>query len=118
MIRINDKLPQFADQNVDAMDRALWQIAKDINMLSKELVPWKEGHLSASGRAVKIGRLKYQTQYNMEYAAFQEFGGDGNRVVKNYSRPGRQAHYLRDAGQQVSAYAIDYFKREANNIRV
>ena len=35
------------------------------------------------------------------YARYQEFGGDGYRVVKNYTTPGTQAHYLRDAFRSV-----------------
>lgn len=35
------------------------------------------------------------------YARYQEFGGDGHREVRNYTTPGTQAHYLRDAGDTV-----------------
>ena len=38
----------------------------------------------------------------IEYARYQEFGGDGRRVVQNYTTAGTQAHYLRDAGSSVA----------------
>lgn len=40
------------------------------------------------------------------YARYQEFGGDGKRVVRNYTTPGTQAHYLRDAGNSVAKEGI------------
>ena len=40
------------------------------------------------------------------YARYQEFGGDGKRVVRNYTTPGTQAHYLRDAGNSVKKEGI------------
>lgn len=40
------------------------------------------------------------------YARYQEFGGDGKRVVKNYTTAGTQAHYLRDAGDSVAKEGI------------
>lgn len=40
------------------------------------------------------------------YARYQEFGGDGTRVVRNYTTPGTQAHYLRDAGNSVKKEGI------------
>lgn len=36
------------------------------------------------------------------YARYQEFGGDGKRVVKNYTTAGTQAHYLKEAGDSVA----------------
>lgn len=40
------------------------------------------------------------------YARYQEFGGDGKRVVRNYTTEGTQAHYLRDAGESVAKEGI------------
>lgn len=42
----------------------------------------------------------------IEYARYQEFGGDGRRVVRNYTTPGTQAHYLHDAGESVAKEGI------------
>lgn len=42
----------------------------------------------------------------IEYARYQEFGGDGVRVVRHYTTPGTQAHYLRDAGDSVAKEGI------------
>lgn len=45
----------------------------------------------------------------IQYARFQEFGGDGTRVVKNYTTEGTQAHYLRDAGNSVAREGIKQY---------
>lgn len=42
----------------------------------------------------------------IEYARFQEFGGDGRRVVKNYTTDGTQAHYLKESGDSVAKEGI------------
>lgn len=43
------------------------------------------------------------------YARYQEFGGDGVRVVKNYTTEGTQAHYLRDAGNSVAKEGLKQY---------
>jgi hypothetical protein len=117
-ITVIDKLKDFVRENSDAMDRALNAMAIDIERLSKAQVPFKKGQLKASGTHIRMGMLSYKVIYNKIYARFQEFGGDGKRVVKHYSYPGKKAHYLRDPGNEVAKRAVDYFKREVNTIRV
>ena len=46
---------------------------------------------------------------DVPYAAYQEFGGDGRRVVRHYTTPGTQAHYLRDAGLSVGKEGIENY---------
>lgn len=117
-VRITDKLPQFVKANFSAMDRSLNRMAVDIERLSKERVPFLKGQLKASGRHRKAGLLDYKVEYNTVYARFQEFGGDARRVVKKYSYPGKQAHYLRDSGNEIARKAINYFMEEARSIKV
>ena len=45
----------------------------------------------------------------ISYARYQEFGGDGKRVVRNYTTEGTQAHYLRDAGNSVAKEEIKQY---------
>lgn len=118
-LTIIDKLPQWVEGSFKALDRSLNRMVIDIERLSKQQVPvGKTGHLKASGSHKRIGFLRYQVEYNKEYAAYQEFGGDGVRVVKHYSLPGKKKFYLRDPGDLITSRALDYIKREASHIRI
>lgn len=117
--KVIDNIKKFAKENSMAMDRALNKMAIDIERLSKEQVPHGEtGHLKASGKHEKAGYLDYKVSYNKVYARYQEFGGDGRRTVRNYSLPGKKAHYLRDPGRQIAQRVISYFMEQAASIRV
>lgn len=118
MIKIVDKIIKFAQENGNAMDRALLRMAVDIDRMSKDQVPLDKGHLRASGHFTKKGFMNYIVSYNMVYARFQEFGGDATRTVKHYKYPGKKKFYLRDPGREISKRAIDYFKQEAALVRV
>ncbi len=117
-VTIINNIRKFAQENANAMDRALNKMAIDIERLSKEQVPHSKGQLKASGRHEKVGYLKYKVSYNKVYARFQEFGGDGKRVVRKYSLPGKKKFYLRDPGRTIAQRVIDYFKEQARTIRV
>lgn len=117
-IKIVDKMPDFIVENAEAMDRSLNRMAIDITRLSKERVPFMHGQLRASGHFESYGLMKYKVIYNKEYAAFQEWGGDGVRVVRRYSKPGTGPFYLKSSGDDITAKAINYIKSEVGNIRV
>lgn len=116
--RITNKIKQFAKKHEGAMDRALNRMAVDIERLSKQFVPHKDGQLKSSGRHRKRDKFKYTVSYDMEYAAFQEYGGDGKRVVRRYSKAGKKKFYLRDAGNSISSKVINYFRSEAGKIKI
>lgn len=116
--KIVNKLLEFAKENEGAMDRALNRMAVDIERLSKMQVPHDKGQLKASGYHKKEGRLHYTVGYNKVYARYQEFGGDGKRIVKNYSKPGKKKFYLKDPATMIAKRAVDYFKQEAKGVKV
>jgi|SRR3990172_3665425 len=122
-VKVINKLNKFAKENSGAMDRALNAMAMDIERASKEVVPVAMGELKASGHHIKLSHLNWEVRYghygpSMPYARYQEFGGDGRRVVRHYSQPGKKAHYLRDAGVIVSRKVLDYIREQANGIRI
>jgi hypothetical protein len=117
-VRVVDRLRDFANSNGDAMDRALNRMAIDIERLSKMQVPVDKGHLRASGLHRRVSKLKYVVEYNKEYARYQEFGGDGRRVVRRYSQPGKKKFFLRDPGKTIAGKALDYFRYEAGRVKV
>lgn len=117
-LTIVDNILKFTVEATKAFDRSLNRMAIDIERLSKQQVPHNKGQLKSSGFHRKVGTLKYEVVYNKEYARFQEFGGDGKRVVRNYSKPGKKAFYLRDPGDLVSSRSLQYIKNESSKIRI
>ena len=117
-LKIIDNIGKFVIESTNALDRSLNRMAIDIERLSKQQVPHDKGQLKASGSHRKIGPLRYQVVYNKEYAAYQEFGGDGKRIVRNYSKPGKKKFYLRDPGDLISSRALDYIKSESDRIKI
>lgn len=126
-LKVIDNILGFVRNNGNAMDRALNRMAVDIERQAKSRVPVSAtlamgnkrgggGHLRASGTHRKQGFLKYIVEFNKEYAAFQEWGGDGKRIVRHYTTPGTGKFYLRDAGRNIAGKAFDYFKQEARSI--
>lgn len=117
-LTIINNIAKFLVQNERALDRALNRMAVDIERLSKVRVPVDKGQLKSSGKHVKVGPLHYRTEFNKEYAAYQEFGGDGKRIVRNYTTPGTGAHYLKNSGDQIKKNAWGYIKAEVNRIKI
>ncbi len=116
-LTVIDNIKRFMKNNEDAMDRALNRIAIDVERLSKEKTPLLHGQLRASGHHARIGRLNYIMAFDKVYAAYQEAGGDGKRKIKNYSKAGTGAHYLRDSGDTISQKAVSYFRSEAERVK-
>lgn len=117
-IKIIDNILKFVEKNAQATDRALNRMSTDIERLSKNRVPVKKGPLKSSGKSIKRGFMDYRVVYNMEYAAFQEFGGDKKRVIKNYTTPGTGAFYLKSSGDKISEKSLDYLKQESARIKI
>jgi len=120
MIKVIDNILKFVEEDAKAVDRALNRMAIDIERYSKATVPVKMGQLRSTGRHVRVGFLNYRTEYNKEYAAFQEWGGDPDRgiVVRHYTTPGTGKFYLKHAGDRVKKDAINYLRQEVRGIKV
>jgi len=117
-VKVTNNIKRFVAQNASAMDRSLNKMAVDIERLSKEQVPFRNGQLKASGKHLKRGFLKWQVEYDTVYARYQEFGGDARRVIRNYTLPGKKSFYLRDPGDLISRRAVQYFLQEAKTISI
>lgn len=118
-IKIINNIKKYTSANESALDRALNRMSIDIERLSKEQVPHGEtGSLKASGHHERVSKLKYHIIYNKVYALYQHEGGDGKRVVRRYSKPGKKKHYLKDPGELIGRKAIEYFRQEVSNIRI
>lgn len=115
-MKIIDKSDEFKRKTADRIDRILFSMANDIQNLAKMKVPQKQGHLQGSILAKRKPGVKHawMVEAAKEYARFQEFGGDGRRVVRHYSTPGTGKFYLRDSGRQVASNAMNYIRKELN----
>lgn len=117
-IKIIDNIVKFVKAEANATDRALNRMAVDIERLAKVRVPVDKGQLKSSGGHRRVGFLNYRTEFNKEYAAYQEFGGDGKRVVKRYTTPGTGKFYLKSSGDQIAEQAVTYIRNEVSKIKV
>jgi len=123
-VRIDNRLRIFNRLNEDAMELALERMRQDIWVLSQFKVPRKSGTLQSSGKQRKMGRLHHRVVYGEtaaeDYAAYQHRGmrQDGSRIVRNYTTAGTQKDYLGASGAIIAAKASNYFKQEANKVRV
>lgn len=118
--KITDKIQAWAEKNTGAMDRALVRLAVDVERGAKNRVPVSAGggQLKSSIKHRKVGFLKYEVEANKEYARYQEFGGDGKRVVRRYTTPGTGKEYLKQAGQSAAQKAVEYFTQEGGSFRI
>ncbi len=122
--KIINNLKKFTKKDAEASDVAFERMAVDILRLSKIKVPHgKTGFLESSGRYRRTGMSKYVVEYGQEgpakaYARFQEFGGDGNRVVRNYSKAGSGKAYLRESADQIINNALNYIISEKDKIKI
>lgn len=119
-LKIIDKTPQFLRLTNQQLDRAMFSMANDIQNLAKMKAPVKQGHLYSRIIARRKPGLKnaFVVEADMEYARYQEFGGDGKRKVKRYTKPGTGAHYLGNSGKIIAGNAIMYFKKEIRNASI
>jgi len=123
-VRVEDKMPGFVRMNEAAMERALKRMRNDIFVLSQFKAPYEGGELRASGEQMQRGRLKHRVQYGATgaqgYASYQHRGmrRDGSRVVKRYTTAGTGKQFLADSGKIIAPKSGQYFKREAESVRV
>ncbi|MFA5634104.1 MAG: hypothetical protein WC973_03055 [Candidatus Dojkabacteria bacterium] len=119
-----NKIKKFAKKDREATNRAYERMCVDIIRLSKIKVPHgKTGILESSGRYRKIKDLQFVVEYGQEgpskaYARYQEYGGDGKRVVRNYTKAGSGKAFLREPADQITRNALHYLISEKRKIKV
>lgn len=126
MVRVESKLPQFRKQTEEKMDKGLSLLATRIETEAKMKAPKSAGVKQGGKRGAIPGQLKssgitkrlipkhYQVRFGDNnsgaYARFQEYGGDGRRVVKRYSTPGTGKEFLQKAGENAQKNMISIIK--------
>lgn len=97
-VKITDHMPSFSRSVSKVMDDALKEGATDTLVGAKLRAPFQHGQLRSSTDAKRVGSLLWRVSFWMEYARFQEFGGDGKRRVRHYTTAGTGKGYLKQAG--------------------
>lgn len=111
-VTLKDNTKKFLASVADAADKTLAAMSVDIERLSKQQVPFKDGQLKSKGYGRRVGPLRYRVGYNIEYARYQHEGGDPpKRIVRNYSYPGKKKKFLEDPGQQIAKDLVQYAKK-------
>lgn len=130
----DDKTDKFILVGFYLADKTLAAMSVDIERLSKQQVPVGptkkrakaigssnkngSGTLKSSLFTKRIGHLKYRLKYNKVYARYQHEGGDGKRVVRNYSYPGKKKKFLEDPGNLIAKKFPLYAKKYLGNIKI
>ena len=99
-VRINDKLPRFTVNMKNVLNDALADGSRDILINAKNRAPFKKGALRSNSENKQMQILFWRISFWVEYARFQEFGGDSKRIVKKYSTPGTGKGYLGKSGDE------------------
>ena len=97
---VKDKMPQFKRSLYSVLDDAFREAARDTLIKAKDKAPFKDGGLRGESDVSKPSNLHYRVSFWVEYARFQEFGGDSKRQVKNYTTGGTGKHFLKNAGDE------------------
>lgn len=123
-VNVDNKMQAFMRANESAMERALARMRNDIFVLSQFKVPYKEGTLKNSGEQMQVKKLHHRVQYGENgaqgYTSYQHRGmrRDGSHVVRKYTTAGTNKKFLEDSGRMIAPKSGQYFKREAENVRV
>lgn len=115
-VRVVDRLPAFSSKLFVVLDEALQDGGRDILIKAKTRAPFKKGALRSNSDVKGIKPLHKRVSFWEEYARFQEFGGDGNRVVRRYTTSGTGKQYLSKSGYEVAGKMIFTIKKHTARV--
>ena len=98
------------------MNDALREGARDTLIKAKTKAPFSKGDLRGETEIDQKGLLWWRVSFWMEYARFQEFGGDSKRRVRNYSTAGTGKGYLKKSGDEEAKKIVMKFKKHAGRL--
>lgn len=112
-----DRMPQFKRSAYNVLNDALIEGAKEVLFNAKTKAPYKKGGLRGNSDVHQEKKLLQRISFWIEYARYQEFGGDGKKIVRNYSTPGTGKGYLGTAGDEVTIKLRMMFKKHGQRAR-
>ena len=116
-VKIDNRLNSFSASVKNVMGDAIRGAASDLLTDAKNHAPYKDGGLRANTEIDRLDQLKYKVWFNIEYAAFQEAGGNKKRRVRNYTTAGTGKDFLKNAGDAQSERMDSMFKRHAGRAK-
>jgi len=117
-IMVIDKMPLFKRNLYSVMDDALKEGARDVLIKAKAKAPYRKGGLRGDTDITTPKPLSKRISFGIEYARFQEFGGDGKRQVRKYTTSGTGAHYLKTSGDDIGKSLVSTFRKHGIRARV
>lgn len=117
LAKVNDRLPNFRRSLYRVLDDAIGEAAKDTLIDAKNKAPYKDGALRRESDTRQMSMAKHRVSFWVEYARFQEFGGDARRRVRNYSTGGTGKAYLKTAGDNQGKKLVITLKKHAARAR-
>jgi hypothetical protein len=106
MLKINDRLPMFAESAKDVQNDALREGARDIVVLAKNRAPKLTGGLRSDSDVRMVKQLWWRVGFWKEYAIFQEM-----KNYKKYTTPNTGRRFLKGSGDAVSESMPMKFKK-------
>ena len=116
-VTVIDRMPQFKRSAYSVLNDALAEGAKEVLINAKTKAPYKKGPLRSNSDTRQMGILWHRISFWIIYAAFQEFGGDASRTIRNYTTPGTGKHYLKSSGDEVVIKLKTMFKKHGMRAR-
>lgn len=117
-VQITDNLPKFSKQVLNVFDDALAEASKDTLIAARQAAPFDKGALRRESDVRQMKLLLWRISFWVEYARFQEFGGDALRRVRNYTTSGTGAHFLQRSGDEQAKTLATTFGKHAKRVHV
>lgn len=113
-----DKMPEFRVAAKAVLADGLKEAARDTLVKARRKAPFQKGPLRSNSDHHGITPFLQRVSFWIEYARFQEFGGDSKRRVRRYSTSGTGAHFLRDSGNEQAKKLPMIFAKHGRRARV
>jgi hypothetical protein len=112
-VRFKNNFPDYMKASAAVSDRAIGEMAVDIERLSKMQVPHDTGELQRSITHRRKGDRHFIVEADKVYAARWEFTNP-----KSGFKKGRKSRYMRDPLDTIGSKSADYLRRALNEVRV
>jgi len=117
-VKVINNLPKFSKVTKVALNNALNELARDLLIDAKNTAPFLSGGLRSDSGVKTPKPLSKEVYFGKEYAAYQEFGGDGKKRVQNYTTAGTGKKFLSKSGDKQSRRGTMVIKKHANLVKV
>lgn len=117
-VKVVDKMPIFANGLKRVYDDAIGETAREVLINARNRAPFQKGALRRESDVGQQTSLKWRISFWVEYARFQEFGGDKKRRVRNYSTAGTGAGFLKKAGDEGQTKLRATLQKHGLRVRV